>query len=230
VHSGDALGGVHARAGAPRRRIALGVAAGAALVVTGIALMSRDNRPPVVASAATIAVFPLIPPVSDTALTRLGRELVVTLSASLDGVGGIRTTDALTVLANARATDDSPRLADAVALAHRLGAKSVVYGSVMRVGNRVRIDVTLHSTSTTDPLARVTVTAVADDMTALTDSAAWGILRQLWQAGRPANAEPRRDHDAIDASVASVPERRTPHRERTLAGRGGRVPASDHAR
>ncbi len=189
---GDALGGVPASAMTPppaaasARRFALGAVAVTAIVVTGIALLAREHRPPVAATAATIAVFPLIPAVPDTALSRLGRELVVTLSASLDGVGGIRTADALTVLANVRATEDSPqKLADAVALARRLGARSVVYGSVMRVGSRARIDVSLHSTSTTDPLARVTVTALADDMTALTDSAAWGILRQLWQATDP---------------------------------------------
>ena len=170
---------------ARRRRIALGAVTVTAIAVAGIAVLAPDDRPPVAASAATIAVFPLIPAVPDTALTRLGRELVVTLSASLDGVGGIRTADALTVLANARATDDAPQLADAVALARRLGARSVVYGTVMRVGGRARIDVSLHSTSTTDPLARVTVTALADDMTALTDSAAWGILRQLWKATDP---------------------------------------------
>jgi len=192
---GDALAGLHTSAVAPprdvrsavarRRRIALGAVTVTALAIAGIALLARDRRPPVAAPAATIAVFPLVPAVPDTALTRLGREMVVTLSASLDGVGGIRTADALTVLANARATDDSPRLADAVALARRLGARSVVYGSVMRVGSRARIDLSLHSTSTTDPLARVTVTALTDDMTALTDSAAWGILRQLWQATDP---------------------------------------------
>ena len=192
---GDALGGLHASAVASPsrvwsavarpRRIALGALAVTAIAVTGIAVLTPHDPSPVAATAATIAVFPLIPAVPDTALARLGRELVVTLSASLDGVGGIRTADALTVLANVRATDGSLRLADAVALARRLGARSVVYGSVMRVGSRARIDVSLHSTSTTDPLARVTVTALADDMTALTDSAAWGILRQLWQATDP---------------------------------------------
>ena len=191
---GDALGGPHASGVAPppvarsalaRRRSALGVVTVTAIAVTGIALLTPEDRPSIATNAATIAVFPLIPAVPDTALTRLGRELVVTLSASLDGVGGIRTADALTVLANARATDESPGLADAVALARRLGARSVVYGSVMRVGSRARIDVSLHSTGTTDRLARVTVTALADDMTALTDSAAWGILRQLWQTTDP---------------------------------------------
>jgi tRNA A-37 threonylcarbamoyl transferase component Bud32 len=191
----DALGGADTSGATPLaagshvsrwRRIALGGGVTAATIaLAGIALLAPNDRPPVAATAATIAVFPLSPPVADTVLTRLGRELVVTLSASLDGVGGIRTADALTVLANARVTDDSPRLTDAVALARRLGARSVVYGSVMRVGSRARIDVALHSASTTDLLARVTVTAPADDMAALTDSTAWGILRQLWQTTDP---------------------------------------------
>jgi tRNA A-37 threonylcarbamoyl transferase component Bud32 len=191
----DALGGSVASVtgtGAPgarsavarRRGITLG-AASVVLVATGVMLLVPDDRPPIGEAAATIAVFPLMPAVPDTALTRLGRELVVTLSASLDGVGGIRTVDALTVLANARVSDDPPPLADAIALARRLGARSVVYGSVVRVGNQARLDVSLHSTSSADRLARVAVTAMPDDLAALTDSAAWGVLRQLWQRTDP---------------------------------------------
>jgi len=195
IEFSDALGSPDAAAGMatpPRARSGVAnlrrIAVGGVVVVLaaiGVALLHRADPPPIAPTAATIAVFPLIPAVPDTAMTRLGRELVVTLSASLDGVGGIRTVDALTVLANARVADESPRLADAVTLARRLGARSVVYGSVMRVGGRARIDVALHSTNTTDPFARVTVTALPDDMTALTDSAAWGLLRQLWRATDP---------------------------------------------
>ena len=164
------------------RRIALGVL----LLALGVGgtLVYRRARPPVATPAAEIAVFPLVPAVPDTALTRLGRELVITLSASLDGVDGIRTVDALTILANLRPTD-APPLADAIAVARRLGARSVVYGSVMRVGDQARIDLALRPTGAAEPLARVSVTAPSDDVTALTDSAAWGLLRQLWQRTNP---------------------------------------------
>ena len=167
-----------------RRRIALGSLL-LVLAVAGGTLVLRRERPTVAAPAAAIAIFPLVPAVPDTALTRLGRELVVTLSASLDGVDGIRTVDALTVLANARASETPPPLADAIGLARRLGARSVVYGSVMRVGDNARIDLSLQPTSGAEPLARVSVSASSEDVTALTDSAAWALLRQLWQRTNP---------------------------------------------
>ena len=192
----DALGGsddasliarwrrtVAPRAG--RLRFALGTG-GLALAALGIAtVVARRERLPVTPSAAEIAIFPLMPAVPDTALTRLGRELVITLSASLDGVDGIQTVDALTMLASARTGDDRPTLADAVTLARRLGARSLAYGSVIRVGDQVRIDLSLRPTSGTRPLASVSVTAAPNDMAALTDSAAWGLLRQLWQRNNP---------------------------------------------
>ena len=170
--------------GAWPRRVALGVAL-VALVATGVTLAVRRQRAPVAAPAAAIAVLPLVPAVPDTALARLGRELVVTLSASLEGVDGIRTVDALTVLASARATDDAPQLPDAIALARRLGARSVVYGTIMRVGEQARIDLALHPTTRGEALARTSVTAMPNDIAALTDSAVWGLLRQLWQRTDP---------------------------------------------
>ncbi|HEX6050228.1 MAG TPA: serine/threonine-protein kinase [Gemmatimonadaceae bacterium] len=170
--------------GVGARRIALGVG-GVALMAATVLLLVRREPEPFAGSAATIAVLPLIPAVPDTALARLGRELVITLSASLDGFDGMQTVDALTVLATARTSDVAPPLGETVALARRLGARSVVYGSVMRVGERARIDLVLHPTDGTEPLARVSVTAPPDDMTALTDSATWGLLRQLWQRTDP---------------------------------------------
>jgi TolB-like protein len=160
---------------------------GAVLVALAAAatFVTRRERPPIVAPAAAIAVFPFVPAVADTALTRLGRELVITLSSSLEGVGGIRTVDALTVLANVRATDAPATLADAVGLARRVGASSVVYGSVMRAGDIVRIDLSLHPTSGPAPLARASVTGLQNDIAALTDSAAWGLLREVWQRTDP---------------------------------------------
>jgi tRNA A-37 threonylcarbamoyl transferase component Bud32/TolB-like protein len=164
------------------------VALGAALIVGTVGAITavvRRDRPPVGPSAASIAVVPLVSAVPDTALTRLGRELVITLTASLEGVGGIRTVDALTVLANARPSGEAAALAEAMALARRLGARSVVHGSVMRVGDRARIDLALYPTTGGEPLARASVTALPNDVTTLTDSAAWGLLRQLWQRTDP---------------------------------------------
>ena len=115
--------------------------------------MLRSSGPPVAPSASSLAVLPFMPSTNDTALVRLGRDLAGTISASLDGVGEIRTVDRLTVLAQAPAEGSSLPLKDAAALARRLGATSVVYGSLARDGARVRLDVGLYTTDSLKSLA-----------------------------------------------------------------------------
>ena len=136
-------------------------------------------------SAATIAVLPFGASSGDTALVRLGRDLAVTISASLDGVGGLETADRLTV-ANATADAADLSATDAVALARRLGASSVLRGTLVRSGDNVRLDVGLYATEGLAPLARgITVSNRRDSLGALTDSATWALLRQIWQHGEP---------------------------------------------
>ena len=79
-------------------------------------------------SASLIAVLPFTPSGTDTALARLGRDLVFTLSAELDGLGDIRVVDAHTVLAQARPGGFFTPT-EAVALGRRFGAGSTVHGS-----------------------------------------------------------------------------------------------------
>jgi TolB-like protein/tetratricopeptide (TPR) repeat protein len=135
-------------------------------------------------SASSILVLPFVPAVTDTALAHLGRELVVTLSASLDGVNGIRTADALTVLT--KVPEGRPYTQhEGIELARRLGMRSLLQGSLVRSGPRVRLDLRMLDTGDSRSLALVTVTALADDPTSLTDSAALGILRSVWRNGQP---------------------------------------------
>ena len=118
---------VGARGGRKRAWVA-GVGALLALTLLGGWLFARSRRSPVAPSASVIAVLPFLPSTADTALARLGRDLVLTISANLDGVGGIRAADPRLVLARA---DDSKRdrgTADAIALGKNLGAGSVVVG------------------------------------------------------------------------------------------------------
>src|SRR5688500_20190284 len=108
----------------PTRRIPLRVAGVAIALVAGAygvyAAMSRGapaSAPTAVtAGADLIAVMPLSA-VSDSSLTRLGQDLVVTLSTNLDGVGSLRTVDAVTLLMRARKEAAPLALADARALA-----------------------------------------------------------------------------------------------------------------
>jgi serine/threonine-protein kinase len=137
----------------------------------------------VVPSAARIAVLPFLATSSDTALARLARDLAVTVSASLDGVGGVETADRLTVSA-ATAGRGPLSLAEGSALARRLGARSVLRGTLVRDGPRVRVDLGLHDVESDAALTQgITIMALPDSLRALTDSVVWAVLRQVWSHG-----------------------------------------------
>jgi tRNA A-37 threonylcarbamoyl transferase component Bud32/tetratricopeptide (TPR) repeat protein/TolB-like protein len=163
--------------------IAATVAVAAALV--GALRWRRSTTQLVAPSATRIAVLPLHASVKDTALIRLARDLAVTVGASLDGVGGMEVADRLSVsAATADRTDLSP--GETAALARRLGAKSVLRGTLVRDGPGVRADLGLYDTETDAPLTRgITVTAHRDSLRALTDSVVWVVLRQVWRRGEP---------------------------------------------
>ena len=157
------------------------VAAGAAAGVTAL----RARGPVVLPSAASLAVLPFTPSSDDTALARLGRDLAGTVSASLDGVGEIRTVDRLTVLAQVPEGEGRLALRAAATLARRLGATSVVHGSLARDGARVRLDVGLYTTDSLSTLARRSVVAAPESLSALTDSLVWKLLGDIWRYGNP---------------------------------------------
>ena len=145
-------------------------------------LWSRRSGPDKSPSASLIAVLPFTPSGSDTVLSRLGRDLVFTMSSELDGLGTIRVVDAHTVLAQAKPGGlYSP--AEGAALARRFGAGSMVHGSLVREGAGVRLDFVLLSTDGSIPLARASVSNAPDSIAALTDSAVHVLLRQVWTRG-----------------------------------------------
>ena len=167
---------------AGRGRVRAAFALGVAAVMAGTVL--DRPRSLVHPAASVIAVLPLVPTAGDTSLARLGRDLVVTLSANLEGVGKIRTVDALTVLAQ---TQQSGPLAleQGAQLAGLLGASSVVHGAIARAGPKIRIDVGLFTTNGGDPIARASVTADPNDLTTVTDSLTSALLREVWRARAP---------------------------------------------
>ena len=147
----------------PRRRVAVMAAIAVMAVMAVLAVLFMRNRnagaQSVITSASSIAVLPPTPSVDDTALARLGRDLVFTLTAELDGLGGIHAADAHTVLARTRQQQPGDAAGQA-ALGRSLGAGSYLQGSLVRVGPAVRLDLTLLPTdSSTTPIARATVTA-----------------------------------------------------------------------
>src|SRR3989441_2830007 len=168
-----------------RRRSVAGAAA-VALVVAFLVFLFRSRWAvgAVAPSVSTIAVMPLVPVTGDTALERLGRELVVTLSANLDGVGGIHTAEAITVLAQVSEGEPLTPAAGAE-LARRLGARSVLRGTLVPAGRGVRLDAALFDVDSLAALAHATVIGSVDDVAGLTDAATLALLRQVWQHGQP---------------------------------------------
>ena len=154
-----------------------------AAAAAALRLRSRPSGPGISPSASLIAVLPFAPSGSDTALSRLGRDLVFTMSSELDGLGTIRVVDAHTVLAQAKPGGlYSP--AEGAALARRFGAGSMVRGSLVREGADVRLDFVLLATEGgAAPLARASVSSAPDSIAALTDSAVHVLLRQIWTRG-----------------------------------------------
>jgi serine/threonine-protein kinase len=152
---------------------------------TWVSLRARGTK--VIPSASVIAVLPFTPSGVDTGLARLGRDLVLTLSANLDGVGEIRTVDPHTVLAQTRDQGAANPLEPGLALGRRFGAGSVVHGTLVRVGPNVRLDLGLFRTDSAAnhfaPLARISVTNSPDSVVALTDSVTRTLLHQIWQRG-----------------------------------------------
>jgi TolB-like protein len=148
-----------------------------------VGLRARSVRGPVLPAASIVAVLPPTPSTPDTALTRLGQNLAVTLSANLNNVGELRAIDALTVLAQLRGKDAPSTVDEAAALGRRLGASGIVAGTLTRDGTNVRLDLGLYDAVAGAPVARAFVTASVEDINALTDSATWTLLRQVWRAG-----------------------------------------------
>jgi serine/threonine-protein kinase len=159
---------------------------GALMVIAAVgAVLLRPSQAAIPPSAAMIAVLPFGSPVGDTALVRLGQDLASTISASLDGVGNIRATDRLSIAAQFR-PGDAGSLDRAAALARRLGAGSVLRGTLVQAGDKVRLDAGLYSTDGLAPLAQgIAITGHRDSMAALTDSVVWSLLSQIWQRGEP---------------------------------------------
>jgi TolB-like protein len=171
-----------------RLRVPLAAAGVLALVAAGV-LATRSRQPvptaaPVAAGADLMAVMPLSA-ISDSSLARLGQDLVVTLSTNLDGVGSLHTVDAATLLMRARRAPSPLPLAHARAMARDLGAGSVLTGTLINQGDRVRASVTLHQVGSDSAIAKATALAAPHDIAALTDSLTWSVLRQVWQRGTP---------------------------------------------
>jgi tetratricopeptide (TPR) repeat protein len=111
---------------------------------------------------------------------------VLTLSTNLDGLGGMRAIDPLTVLAQTQNTPTAnATLGSGVELGRRLGATGIVRGALTRDGKRVRVYLALYETADSSIVAQANFTGAPDSITALTDSASWLLITQVWRARDP---------------------------------------------
>jgi hypothetical protein len=137
-------------------------------------------------SAQSLAIAPFSVATGDTALVRLGQNLVTTLSANLDGIGELRVADAMAVLSHARTKGNLLSVEAAVDIARRLGARSAGYGTLTPEGRNVRADLALYEVRNPEsPLLRVSATAPVDSIAMLSDSLTWRLLREIWSKRKP---------------------------------------------
>jgi len=173
---------------APARRRGPLPAVLAVAAVVGVGALAlwggRAGGATVAPDADAIAVIPL-GSTGDEALERFGRDLAVTLSANLDGVGTLRAVDAMTVLQRTRPLPQPLSVADARQLGTELGARSVLHGTVLRVGDDVRAEVALYPVGGGEPIARASVLGPERALMVLTDSLTTSVLQQVWQRGTP---------------------------------------------
>lgn len=124
------------------------------------------------------------------------------LSRNLDGVGGIRTVDPRTVLYRWKQRAEEAALEpDSVArdIARSVRAGSVLTGSIVVLGDSVRIDAEVLPVDGGAPLATARAQGASDDLFRLVDDLSVELLRGVWQASTTQSL-PRMDVRAITSS------------------------------
>jgi serine/threonine-protein kinase len=170
----------------PRRSRMLTRVVPAVVVVLGGLAAWRVTRPPVIPSAQSMAIAPFAVASGDTALVRLGQNLVTTIGANLDGLGEIRMADGVAVLSHAREMGPMVSAAAAISIARSLGARSVVHGTLVPTTDGVRANAALYDVAAPEtPVARLSATGPRDGLTVLTDSLTFQLLRAVWSRGSP---------------------------------------------
>jgi eukaryotic-like serine/threonine-protein kinase len=184
---GAALRGAGARgAGRGSRRTLLAGAAAVAVIAAtaGVWVGSRAAGHAVAAGAETIAILPFN--ATGPGVEVLGEGMVDLLSTNLQGVGGVRTVDPRAVLRqwSGRGKGGGGGVEQALALGRKLGAGSVVLGSAVSTGNRVRLAADLYSVAG-DRLGRAQVDGAADSVLGLVDRLSVALLRDVWRSREP---------------------------------------------
>ncbi|MGE0556584.1 MAG: protein kinase, partial [Gemmatimonadales bacterium] len=183
--SRSAGGGTEALSERRRLRVAVGaLAAALILAVTGWAVFGRGaGGSPVIKEAESIAVLPFS--ASGAGVDLMGEGMVDLLSTNLNSVGGIRAVEPRLVLARWRKVEGRALdVAGALGLARSVSANSVVLGSIVGTGSRVRISAALHGPDGS-VLANAQVDGAQDSVLDLVDDLSAGLVRAIWKSKEP---------------------------------------------
>jgi TolB-like protein len=169
-----------------RNRTVAVVAAAVVFVVLGAAAWIA--RPKIFGGvkpgADVIAVLPFS--TSGPSVALLGEGLVDLLSTNLNAVGPIRTVDPRTTLHRWRQASSSGGvdLDGSLAIGKAVNAGSVLMGSVVEAGGRVRLNAELFAVNG-NRLAATEVQGSADSVFTLVDELSVRLLQDVWQDSKP---------------------------------------------
>ncbi|NIM49715.1 MAG: protein kinase [Gemmatimonadales bacterium] len=169
------------------------VGVGVALAIASALIPGRAASGEVAPGADVIAVLPFA--TSGETVEVMAEGMVDLLSRNLDEVGAIRTVDPRTVLhrSEQRAQDGQLPREAALEVGREVGAGSVLLGSVVAVGEAVRISADLFGVDGSR-IAAVAVDGSSDNLLGLVDSLSVALLQAIWRAAEPL---PRFDVSAI---------------------------------
>jgi TolB-like protein/tetratricopeptide (TPR) repeat protein len=163
------------------RRLVVGLPLAVAVVAALVfVFVPRGGR--VVRGAESIAVLPFN--ASGPGVDLLGEGMVDLLTTNLNAVGGIRAVEPRAVLARIKEKGTPGDVETALAFASALKASSVVMGSIVATGNRVRVSAEMYGAEGTS-LARAQVDGAADSVLQLVDQLSLSLVREIWRAREP---------------------------------------------
>jgi eukaryotic-like serine/threonine-protein kinase len=167
---------------ARRTLIGGGAVALIAAALVGAWLASRRPAGKVAPAAETLAVLPFH--TSGPGMEFLSEGMMDLLATNLRGVGGITTVEPRAVLrewGSSRGADDLTR---ALAVGRDLDAGSVLLGSAVSAGGRVRLAADLYSIGG-ERLGRAQVDGPVDSVLPVVDRLSLALLRDVWRSKEP---------------------------------------------
>lgn len=178
-----AAGGGSAAVAERRRlkRLAVGLPLGVALAAV-LAFVFIPRGGVVVKGAESIAVLPFN--ASGPGVELLGEGMVDLLTTNFNAVGGIRAVEPRAVLARWKQEGQPGDIQGALTLARGLKAGSVVLGSIVATGSRVRLAADLYGANG-QSLSQAQVDGSADSVLQLVDQLSLDLVRDIWRSKEP---------------------------------------------